>query len=59
MYKLCVKRILDFLIALVASPVAIIVIFIAAPFIYINDPGPILYNAKGLGYKGKNLRCIN
>ena len=53
MYKKCIKRAIDFCIALVASPFVCIVIVIMAPIIYANDPGPIFYNAKRRGKDGK------
>ncbi len=53
MYKRCFKRLIDFCIALVASPFVGIAILIMAPIIYFNDPGPIFYNAKRRGKDGK------
>ena len=53
MYKRCFKRLIDFCIALVASPFVVIAILIMAPIIYFNDPGPIFYNAKRRGKDGK------
>ena len=56
MYKKCIKRAIDFCIALVASPFVCIIILIMAPIIYINNPGPIFYNAKRRGKDGKVFR---
>lgn len=52
MYKHFVKRLIDFLIALIASPFVVIIILIMAPFIYFNDKGPIFYNAERRGKDG-------
>ena len=53
MYKKYIKRAIDVCIALVASPFVCIVIIIMAPLIFVNDPGPIFYNAKRRGKDGK------
>ena len=53
MYKRYFKRLIDFSIALIASPFVCIVILIMAPLIYFNDPGPVFYNAKRRGKDGK------
>ena len=53
MYKSFLKRVFDFMIALLAMPVLFIVILIMAPIIYFDDKGPIFYNSKRLGKNGK------
>ena len=53
MYKKFLKRLIDFCIALIASPFVCVVVLIMAPIIYFNDPGPIFYNAKRRGKNGK------
>ena len=58
MYRRCIKRILDFLIALIALPFVLLVICIMAPVIYINDPGPIFYNAPRRGENGKIFKMF-
>lgn len=47
------KRLFDFLIALVALPFVLIVIAVVAPFIWLEDKGPVFYNAKRIGRNGK------
>ena len=47
------KRLFDFLIALVALPFVLIVIAVIAPFIWLEDKGPVFYNAKRIGRNGK------
>lgn len=53
MYRFVIKPIGDFLIALVALPLVLLVIFIVAPFILLEDKGPVFYAGKRIGYKGK------
>ena len=53
MYNRVCKRLIDFVLALIASPFVCIVILIMAPIIYLNDPGPIFFNAKRRGKDGK------
>lgn len=53
MYKNSFKRLIDFLIALVALPFFLIVLVIIAPFIYFTDKGPVFYNAQRIGKDGK------
>ena len=47
------KRLFDFLIALMALPFVLIVITAVAPFIWLEDKGPVFYNAKRIGRDGK------
>lgn len=47
------KRLFDFLIALVALPFVLMVIAVVAPFIWLEDKGPVFYNAKRIGRNGK------
>ena len=56
MYNKYFKRIIDFCIALIACPFAGIAVLIMAPIIYLNDPGPVFYNAKRRGKDGKIFR---
>jgi lipopolysaccharide/colanic/teichoic acid biosynthesis glycosyltransferase len=53
MYKYVLKRWIDIIISLLAMPFFIPILLIVAPLIWIDDPGPIFYNAPRLGYKGK------
>ncbi len=53
MYKKYIKRLIDFLIALVASPFVIIVICVIGPLIWLEDKGSIFYIAKR---RGKNYK---
>lgn len=58
MYQKYVKRAIDFLIALVSMPFVFLVIIVMAPIIYINDPGPIFYNADRRGRDGKTFKMF-
>lgn len=53
MYKNFFKRLIDFLIALVALPFFLIVLVFMAPLIYLTDKGPVFYNAQRIGKDGK------
>lgn len=53
MYRKYVKRIFDFVIALLALPFVLILILVVAPFIIIDDGLPVFYNAKRIGQHGK------
>lgn len=53
MYKYVFKRWIDIIISLMAMPFFIPLFLIVAPLIWLDDPGPIFYNAPRLGYKGK------
>ncbi len=56
MYRRIGKRIIDFCIGLVSLPFLLIVVIIMAPIIYINDKGPVFYNALRLGRNGKPFK---
>lgn len=53
MYVHFFKRILDLVIALCALPFVLLIIIIVAPFIWLDDRGPIFYAGKRIGYHGK------
>lgn len=53
MYQKYIKRLIDFIIALVALPFFCIILAFVAPAIIINDGFPIFYNAKRVGQNGK------
>ena len=58
MYKKFVKRLLDILVSLIALPFVLLVIVIMAPFIYLEDRGPVFYNATRRGMNGKNFKMF-
>lgn len=53
MYGKYFKRIFDLVLALVALPFWFIILIIIGPIIYIQDRGPIFYNAPRLGKDGR------
>lgn len=58
MYKKYIKRAIDFILSLIALPIVLLVIVIMAPFIFISDPGPILYTGLRRGKKGKAFKMF-
>ena len=53
MYRKFFKRSIDILLSLIAMPFVLLVILIMAPLIYLEDRGPVFYNAPRLGKDGK------
>lgn len=53
MYKKCIKRVLDLLLAILLLPFFLILFIIIAPIIVIEDRGPVFYNAPRLGKDAK------
>ena len=58
MYRHFFKRLLDFLVALIALPFVLLVIICVAPFIYFTDKGPVFYNAKRAGRNGRPFKMF-
>lgn len=58
MYINFVKRFIDIIIGLLAFPFVLILIIIMGPIIYLNDKGPIFYNAERLGLNGKPFKMF-
>jgi lipopolysaccharide/colanic/teichoic acid biosynthesis glycosyltransferase/biotin carboxylase len=52
-YRSFFKRIFDFILALFALPFVLCIIVIIAPFIWLEDNGPIFYAGKRIGQYGK------
>lgn len=53
MYKRVVKRLFDILVSLIALPFVLLGIAVCAPIIYLDDRGPVFYNATRRGTNGK------
>lgn len=53
MYQKYIKRLIDFVIALIALPFFCVLFIFVAPVIVINDGFPIFYNAKRVGQNGQ------
>lgn len=58
MYRLFVKRLLDIIISLMALPFVGLAILIMAPFIYLEDRGPVFYNATRRGKDGRSFKMF-
>ena len=58
MYKKFFKRAIDILLSLIALPFVLLAIIIMAPFIWLEDRGPIFYNAVRRGRNGKNYKMF-
>ncbi|MDL5376348.1 sugar transferase [Exiguobacterium mexicanum] len=56
MYKKYFKSFFDYIVALLALPVWLILLIIIAPIIYFQDKGPIFYNAFRLGENGRKFK---
>jgi lipopolysaccharide/colanic/teichoic acid biosynthesis glycosyltransferase len=58
MYKKFLKRAIDILLSLIALPFVLLVIVVMAPFIWLEDRGPIFYNAERRGKDGKTFKMF-
>lgn len=58
MYKAFLKRFFDIVISLITLPFVLLVIIILAPFIYLEDRGPVFYNAPRRGKDGKEFKMF-
>lgn len=56
MYKRIVKRLFDIAVSVVALPFFGVILLIVAPMIYLEDRGPIFYNAPRLGKEYKEFK---
>jgi undecaprenyl phosphate N,N'-diacetylbacillosamine 1-phosphate transferase len=55
MYRHFFKRLFDLIFALMAFPFWLIILIVVGPIIYLQDKGPIFYNAPRLGKDGKTF----
>lgn len=53
MYRRFIKRLFDILVGLIALPFVLVGIALCAPIIYLDDRGPVFYNATRRGLNGK------
>ncbi len=56
MYARYVKRILDLVIGILAMPLLLLLIIIVGPAIWLEDRGPVFYNAPRVGKDGKQFK---
>lgn len=55
MYQHFFKRILDLIIGILVMPLLLLLVVIIGPIIYLEDKGPIFYNAPRVGKDGKQF----
>lgn len=55
-YARYIKRLLDMLISLIGLPVLLLILLVCAPLIWLEDRGPVFYNADRLGRNGKTFK---
>ena len=53
MYIHFFKRVIDLIFSLIALPFVLLIIIIIAPFVWLDDRGPIVYAGKRIGLNGK------
>ncbi len=58
MYKHFLKRLFDIVLSFIAAVVLLPVFVIIAIVIFIDDPGPIFFKQKRIGYKKKTFWCL-
>ena len=58
MYRNFFKRPLGFILAIIGLPFFVLIFMIVAPLIYLEDKGPIFYNAPRLGKNGKIFKMF-
>lgn len=56
MYRNFFKRIFDLILSIIALPFWLVILFIIAPIICMQDKGPIFYNAPRLGKNGQTFK---
>lgn len=58
MYRKFGKRALDIFVSLLTLPFVVLVIVLMAPFIWLEDRGPIFYNAYRVGKDGRQFKMF-
>lgn len=53
MYERTIKRIIDFIISILALPFFVVLVIAVTPLILLEDGFPVFYNAKRIGRTGK------
>lgn len=56
MYRIFFKGIFDLILSVIALPFWLVILVIIAPIIYMQDKGPIFYNAPRLGKDGQTFK---
>lgn len=55
-YRAYIKRLLDIVISLIGLPVLLLILLVCGPLIWMEDRGPVFYNAERLGRNGKTFK---
>ena len=58
MYIHFFKRVIDVIFAFIALPFVLLIIILLAPFIWLEDRGPVFYAADRIGYGGKPFKML-
>lgn len=58
MYKHFFKRLIDIVVSFIALPFVLLAVLIMAPFIWLEDRGPVFYNAARVGKDGKTFKMF-
>ena len=58
MYKKFFKRFLDIVVSLIALPFVLLAVILLAPFIWLEDKGPVFYNATRRGKNGRTFKMF-
>ena len=56
-YNLLIKKLIDYILILIAAPFLIPVMLILALGVKITSPGPVFYGHKRVGKNGKEIKC--
>lgn len=52
-YRIYIKRFLDIVLSLLGLPVLLLILLVCGPLIWLEDHGPVFYNAERIGRNGK------
>lgn len=55
-YRTYIKRLLDIVLSLIGLPVLLLILLVCGPLIWLEDHGPVFYNAERLGRNGKEFK---
>lgn len=58
MYRVFIKRVLDFVFAVLALPFVLLVTLLISPLLYLEDRGPVFYISKRIGRNGELFNMI-
>ncbi len=58
MYRVFIKRVLDFVFAVLALPFVLLVTLLISPLLYLEDRGPVFYISKRIGRNGELFNMV-